>query len=478
MLDALDGVESTAQIQLSKDPFERIVGQDHAVVLVKSAVMQRRHVLLCGVPGIGKSMLAQAAATLLPQPKEEVCIRRNPSCEDRPLVTVHRRTAVEAPTPGPIDEDTRYVRPEELPVAVAIRMGYRCPMCTALSSPVRGRCTACGARKRASVSGSAAYLQLFRTLDVMPDPAEESVTIDVEEEGYHTRVTYEHEADGMIRVTRTRRAAPEPRQAPADREEHILVAWDTPRFVRLSGASPTELLGDVRHDPYGGVEGLGVPPHKRVVAGAVHEAHEGILYIDELATLGPLQKHLLTAMQERKYPIVGRNPHSAGAAVRVDDVPCDFILFASCNLEDLPNILPPLRSRIRGYGYEVMLSSWMEKSPESAGHLVRFIAQTIAEDGRIPHMSVDAIEEVLDAAEKIAYQMDRQRDAFTLRLRELGGIVRIAGDVACQEGDVLIRASHVRSAVKLNQMMGQLPSAQRDGLDTSGSRDTYGDYFF
>ena len=52
------------------------------------------------------------------------------------------------------------------------------------------------------------------------------------------------------------------------------------------------------------------------LAGAVHEAHEGVLFIDEMATLGDTQRFILTAMQEKKFPITGRNPTSAGASVR------------------------------------------------------------------------------------------------------------------------------------------------------------------
>jgi ATP-dependent Lon protease len=55
-------------------------------------------------------------------------------------------------------------------------------------------------------------------------------------------------------------------------------------------------------------------------------------------------------MQERRFPIAGRHPQSAGASTRVDDVPCNFVLVAACNIQDLPQILSPLRSRIAGEG--------------------------------------------------------------------------------------------------------------------------------
>ena len=33
--------------------------------------------------------------------------------------------------------------------------------------------------------------------------------------------------------------------------------------------------------------GLGTPAHERVVAGMIHKAHMGVLFIDEMATLQP-----------------------------------------------------------------------------------------------------------------------------------------------------------------------------------------------
>ena len=95
---------------------------------------------------------------------------------------------------------------------------------------------------------------------------------------------------------------------------HARVPLERTPFVLATGASETELLGDVRHDPYGGHPQLGTDPFDRIVPGAMHEAHEGVLFIDELPNLGHLQRFILTAMQEKRFPISGRNPQSAGAS--------------------------------------------------------------------------------------------------------------------------------------------------------------------
>jgi len=448
----LDILETTAQVDTPTDQFQRIIGQANAVKIVRSAVQQHRHVLLCGVPGIGKSMLAKAAYSLLDPPTQEIRLERNLSMPDRPMVivTIH--------DPNMVTDDLQnekkqefYVKPDRLPIDIAVKMGYRCQVCNSLSMPNEATCSDCESPKRYDWSSSDFYHGLFRSLDVVSEPALKVVTT-VEKIGdasFH--VTYERIRFDEVSIVRSKTRDENKVQSPQKMEDQILVARDAKRFIRVSGASHVELLGDVKHDPYGSAESLGKAAHQRVIPGAIHEAHEGILYIDEISALGPYQSHLLTAMQDRVYPISGHNPLSSGAAVRVDNVPCDFILFASCNTENIKDILPALRSRIRGYGYEIMLSSWMESNEENINSLVRFISQTVEEDGRIPHLTMDAAREIIRIAESYALHFDGKRNALTLRLRELGGVIRIAGDLAVQDDIDLVDIRHVKNAEVLSR---------------------------
>jgi predicted ATP-dependent protease len=449
----LDGLETTAQVETPKNPFQRIIGQDHAVTIVKSAVKQRRHVLLCGVPGIGKSMLAKAAYTLLDPPRQEIRLRKNQTQPDRPVVVITNHSSErETEEIHKTSDCSIYVVPDKLPVDISIKMGYRCQKCGSLSSPTELSCLDCGAAKRCDWVGNDSYHALFRILDVVREPALRTITNLEDIAGISYHVTYERLENNEIKMTRKMldEGTPiEPVQTAV--AESVLVGRDASRFIRVGGASHVELLGDVKHDPYGSAEALGMAAHLRVIPGAIHEAHEGILYIDELSALGPYQSHLLTAMQDHAYPISGHNPLSSGAAVRVDGVPCDFILFASCNPENITAILPALRSRIRGYGYEIMLMSWMKKTSENINNLVRFISQTVEEDGKIPHLTAEAVEEVIAVAERMALDYDGQRDAMTLRLRELGGLVRIAGDLAVQDYETLVQSEHVKRAEVLSR---------------------------
>ena len=111
--------------------------------------------------------------------------------------------------------------------------------------------------------------------------------------------------------------------------------------------------------------GLGTPAHEREVAGMIHKSNLGVLFIDEIATLQPhTQQELLSALQEKKFAITGQSERSAGAMVRTEPVPCDFILVAAGNIETVQRLHPALRSRIRGYGYEVFIKETVSGTPD------------------------------------------------------------------------------------------------------------------
>ncbi|HLF23396.1 MAG TPA: Lon-insertion domain-containing protein, partial [Burkholderiales bacterium] len=182
--------------------------------------------------------------------------------------------------------------------------------------------------------------------------------------------------------------------------------------------------------------------------------------IDEINVLRlESQQALLTAMQDRRYAIVGQSERSSGAMVRTTPLPCDFILVAAGNMDAVrvaeagstTGMHPALRSRIRGYGYEVYVASTMDDTADNRRKLVRFVAQEVARDGKIPHFEPEAIALVIREAQRRSGRSGK----LTLRLRELGGLVRTAGDIGREQGASLVTADHVRAAKRVSRSLEQ-----------------------
>ena len=81
--------KSTANIKVPKNLIDQIIGQDDAVKTIKKAAKQRRHVLLIGEPGTGKSLLGYALSNLLPKENlQDILSFQNPNDENNPLIRI------------------------------------------------------------------------------------------------------------------------------------------------------------------------------------------------------------------------------------------------------------------------------------------------------------------------------------------------------------------------------------------------------
>ncbi len=394
MLD-YDNIKSSKDIEVPPLLIDQVIGHEESIETIKKAAKQRRNVLLIGDPGVGKSMLAKGMAQILPhETLQDVLIYPNVEDNNHPII----RTV-------PAGEGKKIVRATK---GSARGQEERKTLLTTLA--IGGILVIGFFYGRILESIIAAALILLISIQIKPKNNTMAPKLLVNNE--------------------------ENRFAP---------------FMDATGAHAGALLGDVRHDPYQS-GGLGTPAHERVEAGMIHKANRGVLYIDEIGTMSmKTQQELLSAMQEKQYAITGQSENSSGAMVRSQAVPCDFVLVASGNIQVLEGMHIAMRSRIRGYGYEVFMKDYMDDTTENREKLVQFVAQEVKNDGRIPHFAPDALDEIIMEAKR----RSGKQNALTLRLRELGGLVRSSGDVAIEKGEELVKAEHVLEAKKFSRTLEQ-----------------------
>jgi Lon-like ATP-dependent protease len=387
--------DTTESINVPEQLIDQVIGQDHAVEVVKKAAEQRRHVMMIGSPGTGKSLLAKAMAELLP--KEEL------------------KDALVYPN----TEDPNNPKVREVPAGKGREIVQAHKM---------------EARKRSQSRNMLMLLLIFGIVMY----------------SFYVGQLLWGIIAAILLLVLTRQFMPKddlmvPKLIVSNYEkEHA-------PYIDATGTHAGALLGDVRHDPFqsGGME---TPAHDRVESGDIHKSHKGVLFIDEINTLNiETQQNMLTALQEKEYPITGQSERSSGALVKSDPVPCDFIMVAAGNLDAVENMHPALRSRLKGYGYELYMRDTMEDTPENRKDLVRFVAQEVKRDGHIPHFNKSAVDEIIRESRRRA----GRKGHLTLKLRDLGGLIRVAGDIAKADGSEYATEEHVISAKRMARSIEQ-----------------------
>src|SRR3989338_467164 len=298
--------KDTSEIAVSKKIVDRVMGQDDAVEVIKKAASQRRHVLLIGEPGTGKSMLGLALAELLPKEKlVDIISIPNPNDENQPIIqTVPAGKGRDVVNTAKIESNSMFKNQNILIFALAI---------LAMVAPwwIRNYYKSDIMFAAFFIGGIVFFIGAIFFMNFVKRMQERART-------------------PMLIVDNFKK--------------------ETAPFFDATGAHAGALLGDVLHDPFQS-GGLGTPAHERVVAGMIHKAHLGVLFVDEIATLAPAtQQELLSALQEGNFPITGQSERSAGAMVRTEPVPCKFVMIAAGNMETMRHMHPALRSRLRGYG--------------------------------------------------------------------------------------------------------------------------------
>ncbi len=402
-LNSWEDFRTTSEIEVPKLLVDQIIGQEDAVEIITKAAAQRRNVLLIGEPGTGKSLLGKAMSELLPEKDlQDVLVVPNHEDEDNPKIKVVKAG-------------------EGLQVMKKAR---------SINGP--------GA-------GSGMFLTIFSFVLLMYPWVLYWIT-DIDPVIIGAQMIVSIALVALMVV-----AQKLVKQDKAELPKLLInnAGVKKPPFIEATGAHAGALLGDVKHDPLQS-GGLGTPAHRRVIPGLIHKANKGVLFIDEIGTMDlKVQHDLLSAMQNKKTAITGRSEMSSGAMVVTEPVPCDFVFIAAGNAEVLKHLHPALRSRIQGYGYEVWMKNTIPDTDDARKRLVQFVAQEIKNDEKIPDFSKDAVGQIIREAKRRAGRKGR----LTLRFRELGGLVRAAGDLAVKRNHKIVSKKDVNDAMRASRTL-------------------------
>ncbi|MBI5871631.1 ATP-dependent protease LonB [archaeon] len=406
--------KTTKELAVPKHIIDQVIGQEEAAFLIKKIAKQKRHLLLIGQPGTGKSLLGQALSELISKESlKDVLAYPNPSDENVPIIkVVPKGKGREAISKARIQamgsfKNQNFILFIFVIIAALLPYYFYSKRIFPFDSPIVY--AASMITSMVLIIGFMLFLNLSKRMNLSGNKA----------------------------------IIPKLLIDNADK--------DSVPFIDATGSHAGALLGDCLHDPLQS-GGLGTPPHERLVPGFIHRASGGVLFIDEIGTLDPhSQQELLTALQEKKYPITGQSERSSGAMTRSEPVPTDFIMVAAGNIHTIKRMHPALRSRIRGYGYEVYMNTTMEDTPQNREKLAYFVAQEVEKDGKIPPFTKEAVDLIINEARRMASMSGK----LTVRLRELGGIVRAAGDLALESNSKFVLPHHILKAKTLARPLEQ-----------------------
>jgi DNA polymerase III delta prime subunit len=399
-----DHLVGSEDIVLDPIILNQVLGQDEIVSIARLAIEQKRHLLLIGPPGVGKSMIGKGIA-YLQQNQDLFDLVSFPNFEDpnKPIVKQIKAGLGE----GIVKEYRLRVRRKFL--------------------------------FRRTVSFILPFLSIVLLLNSLLNS---------------TFILSDFYLLGLFLVTFGFYLRSDQSNESKTIPELLYRAPKKTPFIEVSAAGSAKLFGTVKHDPYqsGGLE---TPPHKRIDVGAIHQGNLGILFIDEIASLDYKdQLRLLTVIQEKEYPVSGKESSSSAEIVTTNNIPCQFQLIAAGNDEALDHLHPAFISRLSGMGFILFMNRTMDDNKENQMLINKFISQEVnKENGNIPHFSKEGVISIINISRLLAPELMK----LSLQLRVLGGIIRTAGDIAKINKKNLVNDQEVIEAFEIHQNQSNKP---------------------
>jgi len=457
LAERLDFFDDTAQIEIPKDPIDRVIFQDNAKRAIRKIAQNRGHILMVGSPGTGKSMLANMFKEVLEKSLGDYLRPQDAIIAYPGKDKNHVRIAYEAPQK--IERlleslnkaiDTARDAVDEFSLADQIQSARKAK---------RGLLWA-------TVIGIAA--------GIFYPPAFVAVGLT----GMGAIFMYMQENNHRVQEKIQRESNIDRRNAVKHIYDMVPDILYDPRkdkdlMARISEPDARNMKGGFRHDPYqsGNLE---TPCHKRAYLGA--HAKSPIIYIDELKTLIKVgyMAELLEIMQNKQYILEGGRNTGSGAADRSENhLRADNIIVACCNHDTLQNLQHEgegaFLSRIEDKGEIIRMENGVLETPENIQQVAQYIKQEVINLGADFR---DSWGEVIEAE---GYESVKQRSEyifgkslpadFKLQEREFdkSAVLEVIKELRC-------RASDGKLSSILRPINGIIKSAEFEAIFENSAR--------
>ncbi|MCP4691281.1 MAG: hypothetical protein GY859_24760 [Desulfobacterales bacterium] len=468
LVERLDYFSDTSEIEIPEDPIENVIFQERAKAAIRGVAHNKGHILMAGLPGTGKSLLADMFKRVLDESLGDYLRPREAIVAYPGKDKNHIRIAYE--DPEAVDERIESFKDEieearrsadvfslgdQIESVRRVKVGF---ILGAIALAIAGLFFP-PAFIGASLAGIGA---IFMFMQENNHRVQEKIQRDARAGAYNP---VKHLTDQVPEVLF------DPRK-------------DKELMARISEPGARNMKGGFRHDPYQSGN-LHTPAHVRAYLGA--HATAPIIYIDELKTMIKVgfMSDLLEIMQNKSYLLEGGDSAGSGSADRSENrLKADNIIVASCNFDTLGYLQNEgdgaFLSRIEDKGEIIRMESEVPETRETTRQAAQYVKQEIDNLGKVIRgawgevLEKEGWEGVRLRSEKIfgrplakTYRL-RERD-FSMKavleiikelrsrsadeklsavFRPINGIIRTAEYEAIQEDSALVEPAHVRKAVE------------------------------